>query len=63
MQNSQTYLTLKGLIEGNQLVIRLVELDKLLSNLQSKSEITEEEYNELLKLAAEQGVDDLPISD
>jgi hypothetical protein len=63
MEHSEAYLNLKLLIQQRLLVIRYVELLRLLNTLESEGRITIEECNELLNLGEHLKNYDLTLSE
>ena len=63
MVNSHSYSIIKSLIEKNLLVIQHQGLAEWLDRLQSKGEIWEEEIEDLLQLADQLQIYDVPRSD
>lgn len=63
MECSEAYLVLKLLIQHRLLVIRYVELLKLLDTLERQGRISIEECNELLTIGEHLRTYDLPISE
>jgi hypothetical protein len=61
--NSHAYSIIKSLIEKNLLVIQNQGLAEWLDRLQSKGEIWEEEIEDLLQLADQLQIYDVPRSD
>jgi hypothetical protein len=61
--NSHAYSIIKSLIEKNLLVIQHQGLAEWLDRLQSKGEIWEEEIEDLLQLADQLQIYDVPRSD
>jgi hypothetical protein len=61
--NSEAYSIINALMEKSLLVIQHQELVEWLDRLQSKGQITEEEIKDLLQLADELKIYDLPISE
>ena len=60
MVNSDAYSIIKALIEKNLLVVQRQGLVKWLERLQSKGEIQEEEIDNLLQLADQLQIYDVP---
>jgi hypothetical protein len=63
MQHSEAYIILRLMIQHRLLVIRYVELLKLLDTLERQGRISIEECNEVLTLGEHLKTYDLPISE
>ena len=63
MENSEAYSIMKALMEKNLLVIRNQELVEWLYRLYSTRQITKEEVQDLLELAHQLNICDLPINE
>ena len=63
MENSEAYSIIKALIEKDLLVIEHQGLVEWLDRLQSKGEIREEEIDDLLQLADQLQIYDVPRSE
>ena len=62
MANSEAYSIIKALLEKNLVVIQHKEFIEWLYRLRSREDITEAEISDLLQLAYELQIYDLPLS-